>query len=372
MQKIKSSSKILFLALETYSIVGGIQQFNRRIINGLSQLILDQKITSVTAILKGDDQKKLPNILSNIKIIGCGSSTLDFIFKSIQGFRDSDILLLGHVNLLPFAFIAKTINPKINIKLFVHGIDVWGYDSRKIKKLDRYFIRFVDQIASVSSFTAQKMSESFLVSLDKFVIFPNAVDQLDQININNSLINKAPMLLTVARLSENEKGKHHDSVLRALPKIIQAVPDVKYRIIGDGVLKTELEGLAASLGVSHAIEFKGRVSDEDLAKSYEEASLFVMPSEKEGFGIVFLEAWLRKIPVICGTEDASHEVISHGRDGFAIHHNDINELAEKIIFLLKNPDIAFNMGEEGNKKVMNNYLTSNFTKHLENLLTGIV
>lgn len=87
----------------------------------------------------------------------------------------------------------------------------------------------MDDIASVSSFTAHKMSESFLVSQDKFTIFPNAVDPLEQTNINHGLINKAPILLTVARLSENERGKHHDSVLRALPIIIQVVPDVKYQ-----------------------------------------------------------------------------------------------------------------------------------------------
>lgn len=362
--------KVLFLALDAYSSIGGIQQFNRRIINALSELTLDQKITSGKVILKGDNEKDLSNIPSNVKIIGCGSSKLDFVFKSMQAFQDTDILLLGHVNLLPFAFIAKIINPKINVKLFVHGVDVWGVNSRKIKKLDRSFIKFVDDIASVSSFTAHKMSESFLVSQDKFTIFPNAVDPLEQTNVNHGLINKAPILLTVARLSENEKGKHHDSVIKALPMIIQVVPDVKYQIIGDGVLRKELEGLAASLGVSHAVEFKGRVSDEDLAKSYEEASIFVMPSEKEGFGIVFLEAWLRKIPVICGTEDASHEVVSHGVDGFAIHHHDIDSLSEKIIFLLENKNSAINMGKAGHQKVLENYLMNNFVKRLNNLLKG--
>jgi len=360
--------KVLFLALDAYSSIGGIQQFNRRIINALSELTLDQKITSGKVILKGDNEKDLSNISSNVKIIGCGSSKLDFVFKSMQAFQDTDILLLGHVNLLPFAFIAKIINPKINVKLFVHGVDVWGVNSRKIKKLDRSFIKFVDDIASVSSFTAHKMSESFLVSKDKFSIFPNAVDPLDGIDLSHGLINKAPILLTVARLSENERGKHHDSVLRALPMIIQVVPDVKYQIIGDGVFRKELEGLAASLGVSGAVEFKGRVSDEDLAKSYEEASIFVMPSEKEGFGIVFLEAWLRKIPVICGTEDASHEVVSHGVDGFAIHHDDIELIAEKIIYLLCNPDKAQIMGQLGEKKVKEKYLMSNFTTNLYNLL----
>ena len=368
MMQINSNQKILFLALETYSMVGGIQQFNRRIINALSQLAYDQNIKYAEIILKGDDEKDFLSVPSNIKIEGCGSSKLDFFLKSIRAIKASDLVLLGHVNLLPFAFLAKIFNPKVKVQLFVHGIDVWGVNSRPLKKTDPFFIKFVDKIASVSAFTAKKMSKSFLVPQEKFVIFPNAVDPLAK-KENLACIDKKPLLLTVARLSENEFGKHHDSVLKALPKVLQKFPDLKYRVIGDGVIKKDLQKIAESLGVVNAVEFKGRVSDEDLAKSYEEASIFVMPSEKEGFGIVFLEAWLRKIPVICGTEDASHEVVSHGIDGFAIHHNDIDLLAEKIIYLLSNPENARAMGQLGEKKVKEKYLMPNFTTNLFNLLS---
>lgn len=361
--------KVLFLALETYSFIGGIQQFNRRIINALSQLTSDQKITSGKVILKGDNEKDFLDTPSNIKIIGCGSSKLDFFLKGLHAFRCSDVVLLGHVNLLPFALLAKTINPKIRVQLFVHGIDVWGENSRPLKKTDPFLIKFVDKIASVSVFTAKKMSQSFNVNFDKFKVFPNAVDPLNT-DINTHNIEKKPLLLTVARLSESEKGKHHDSIIKALPKILKELPQVKYRIIGDGPLKKDLEKLASSLSVLDAIEFMGRVSDEVLAVSYEEASVFVMPSEKEGFGIVFLEAWLRKVPVICGTEDASHEVVSDSIDGFAIHHNDIDLISEKIIFLLSNPIIAAEIGAKGNQKVMKNYLMSNFVSNLEKILTG--
>ena len=359
--------KVTFLTLDTYSKIGGIQQFNRRVVSALCSLINDK---NVTIILKGDTSESIENRPEKAKFVACGNSRVQFFSESLRNTKEADILFLGHVNLLPIAFLVKLIRPKIKIILFVHGIDVWGHNGRKIKKFDRYFIKFVDQVASVSNFTAQKMSESFIVPKDKFTIFSNAVDPLDIKDSGNGLVNKLPMLLTVARLSENERGKHHDSVLKALPKIIQAVPNVKYRIIGDGVLRKELEDLATSLGVLHAVEFKGRVSDEDLAKSYEEASVFVMPSEKEGFGIVFLEAWLRKIPVICGTQDASHEVVSHGVDGFAIHHDDIDSLSEKIIFLLENKNSAINMGKAGHQKVLENYLMNNFVERLNSLLRG--
>lgn len=361
--------KILFVALESYSLVGGLQQFNRRVVSALSELSQKYNRTRSTVILKGDESEHVKDRPEHVIFKTCGQSRKAIVREVLAESNRADVMLLGHINLLPIAFLVKLIRPKIKIILFVHGIDVWGNKGRKIKKLDRYFIKFVDKIASVSAFTAKKMEESFAVQKEKFVVFPNAVDSLNT-RIFMSCINKKPILLTVARLSENEFGKHHDSVLKALPKILQEFPKLKYRVIGDGALKKDLQKLAESLGVANAVEFKGRVSDEELAKAYEEAAIFVMPSEKEGFGIVFLEAWLRGIPVICGTEDASHEVVSNGVDGFAIHHNDIDLIAEKILFLLRDPVCAAEMGRKGFNKVMNNYLMSNFINNLDMLLKG--
>lgn len=357
---------ILFAALDAYSKVGGIQQFNKRIV---SALLEDENLNEISVVIKDDNYSDIQQKSNKISFITCDQSRVKLIVNTLKLAKSKDTLLLGHVNLLPLAFLSKIINPKIKVILFVHGIDVWGVNSRKIKKSDRFLIKFVDKIASVSAFTAQKMSESFNVNIENFTVFPNAVDPLKE-NSSNFDSTKKLLLLTVARLSENEKGKHHDSVLKALPKIIEKFPEVKYRIIGDGILKKDLEDLAQSLGVINSVEFKGRVSDEELAKSYQEASVFVMPSEKEGFGIVFLEAWLRKVPVICGTEDASHEVVNDGRDGFAIHHNDIDLLADKILFLLSNSSIAAEMGNQGNIKVIENYLMANFVANLSSLLKG--
>lgn len=362
--------KITFVALETYSLIGGLQQFNRRVVSALSILNKNKKIARPAVILKGDNDEHIKNVIDQADFFPCGISKIAFIKTVLQHAKSTDVLLLGHVNLLPLAMLSKLINPKLKTILFVHGVDVWGTNARKVRKIDRFLISFVDKIASVSSFTAQKMSEAFHISDYKFIVFPNAVDPLTRTVVDMEF-SKKPLLLTVSRLTESENGKHHDSVLKALPHILEKIPDTRYCIIGDGVLRRELEELAKKLNVYHAVEFKGRVSDDDLAKSYGEASLFVMPSEKEGFGIVFLEAWLRKIPVICGTEDASHEIISHGVDGFAIHHNNIEELSKKIIWFLQHPDEAKKMGKAGEEKVSSQYVMANFITNLEALLKKI-
>ena len=72
--------------------------------------------------------------------------------------------------------------------------------------------------------------------------------------------------------------------------------EIILEIVGDGVLRPGLESLAAQIGVERSVRFLGRLADEDLKNAYARASVFAMPSSKEGFGIVYLEAWQFGLP----------------------------------------------------------------------------
>lgn len=98
-----------------------------------------------------------------------------------------------------------------------------------------------------------------------------------------------------------------------------------------------------------------RPSDEEKWNLFDAGDLFVMVSKSESFGIVYLEAWLYKVPVIgCNIESVS-EVISDGMDGFLLPFDDSNKLSEKIKYLIDNPDTIKKMGESGYNKVMKEY-----------------
>jgi glycosyltransferase involved in cell wall biosynthesis len=143
------------------------------------------------------------------------------------------------------------------------------------------------------------------------------------------------------------------------------------QVVGEGPLKSELASLARELAVGERVEFLGRISDGRLAEAYAQACLFAMPSSKEGFGIVFLEAWLHGLPVICGTQDAAVEIITDGVDGFAVNPWDIETLAAKIAILLADPDMAAAMGLAGADKVRSRYLMGHFKGNLEKLIAEL-
>ncbi|KAA8732060.1 glycosyltransferase family 4 protein [Acinetobacter qingfengensis] len=370
---LDSNLRFTFCALESYSMVGGLQQFNRRVVSALAEISFKSNLFRPTIILKGDTEQDIAQRIENVNFIACGSSHKKVAMNILKFAKYTDIMFFGHINLLPMAILAKLVNPRLKTVLFVHGHDVWNTKgTRQKKKWESWALNFIDKIASVSEFTATLMSDAFHVPKDKFYLFPNAVDPLvfDKKIVENS--NTSSFLLTVSRMAEHDIGKHVDSVLRAMPEIRKYIPNVRYRVIGDGILRSQLQKLAQDLAVADIVDFMGRVSDEELAQSYAGATVFVMPSEKEGFGIVFLEAWLRYVPVICGTEDASHEVITDGVDGYAIHHDDIPELAKKITDLLLNPEKAKAMGEAGYKKVQQQYLMTTFTQNLAKLIEEII
>jgi glycosyltransferase involved in cell wall biosynthesis len=127
--------------------------------------------------------------------------------------------------------------------------------------------------------------------------------------------------MTVARLWSGDIYKGVDVTIRALPKITQVYPNVKYLVIGRGDDQPRLAKLAEDLGVKEQVIFAGFVPDEALVDHYCVADAYIMPSQ-EGFGIVYLEAMACGIPVLSGDADGSADPLQDGRLGWRVPHRD--------------------------------------------------
>jgi phosphatidylinositol alpha-1,6-mannosyltransferase len=138
------------------------------------------------------------------------------------------------------------------------------------------------------------------------------------------------VLLTVARFDQGDRYKGHDTVLAALEHVAGRVPDLDYVIVGDGDDRGRLEGLARQRGLQQRVHFAGQVSDSELLDYYRLANVFVMPSAKEGFGIVFLEAAQTGLPVIGGDRDGSADALADGAIGTLVAPADDAGLAKAI------------------------------------------
>jgi phosphatidylinositol alpha-1,6-mannosyltransferase len=198
-----------------------------------------------------------------------------------------------------------------------------------------------------------------------YVVYPG----LDPLFIERALTEKAEkpvdnscrILLTVGRLVER---KGQDMVIRALPKIISHIPNLKYRIVGEGPYRTRLEQLAKELGVDTYVEFIGAVEDTELIREYKSCDLFIMPSREspndaEGFGIVYLEANACGKPVIGGRSGGVPEAVLDNQTGLLTNPTDVEEIANSVVRLLNDPLLAKRLGEQGKERVLKEF-TSNY------------
>ncbi|NES73872.1 MAG: glycosyltransferase, partial [Okeania sp. SIO2D1] len=128
-----------------------------------------------------------------------------------------------------------------------------------------------------------------------------------------------------------------DVTIRALPRILQIFPEVKYLVIGRGDDQPRLAKLAEDLGVEKQVIFAGFVPTEDLVRHYQVADAYVMPSQ-EGFGIVYLEAMACGIPVLSGDADGSADPLQDGKLGWRVPYRDPEAVANACIEMLKGED----------------------------------
>ena len=139
-------------------------------------------------------------------------------------------------------------------------------------------------------------------------------------------------LLTVSRLSEDRKNVGY--VLKALANLASDF-DFRYNIVGDGCLRDPLQKLAHELGLEERVSFLGQIDDVILRQCYDEADLFILTpkvSEKnfEGFGIVYLEANARGVPVLAVRQAGPAEAVAEGESGFFVDEPDIMSIQSAL------------------------------------------
>jgi phosphatidylinositol alpha-1,6-mannosyltransferase len=160
-----------------------------------------------------------------------------------------------------------------------------------------------------------------------------------------------PTIVTVARLEDRYKG--HDVVMQAMLAVRERVPDARWVIVGDGSLRPELEALAARLGLGDAVRFTGRVDDAERDDWLARSHAFVMPSRVppsgggEGFGIVYLEAGARGLPVVAANVGGSVDAVDDGRTGVLVDPESASAVADALTGLLTDDARAAAFGAAG-------------------------
>lgn len=177
--------------------------------------------------------------------------------------------------------------------------------------------------------------------------------------------------LIVGRLAPGERYKGHDDLIGALAALAPVHPSLRLAVVGEGADRPRLEARARALGVDSRVCFTGFVDDPTLAALYERCSVFAMPSEGEGFGLVYLEAMRAGKPCVALARSAAAEIVVDGVTGRLIEPG-VEPLAAALAELLADPAGAAALGADGRSRWQRAFRPETFAAGLAGHLDDLV
>ncbi|MCW3111587.1 MAG: hypothetical protein JWQ09_6093, partial [Segetibacter sp.] len=372
----KQVSKILFLSLSAFRFTGGIEKFNRAFLKALSDFEAEGKL--IANSLSAYDIEADARYFDLQYYRGFKGNRLKFIIAVWKEAVNYDTIILGHINLSLAAWGVKKMFPDKKIVLITHGIEVWD----KQIGIKDYVIKNADKILAVSTYTKEAIVKVHKLSPDKISVFHNTIDpyfsfpevfekpqylvKRYEIDANDSVI------FTLTRLSASEKYKGYDKVIEVMPFLKKSIPQVKYILSGKADVreKKRLMRLKKENDLSYNVLFTGFIKDEEVVDHFLLADVFIMPSRKEGFGIVFIEAMACGLSVIAGNKDGSVDALQQGALGQLIDPDNETEILKALQHALSKTDRLMNKKEkkELQQKVKQIFGFETYKQNLEKLL----
>lgn len=337
------ANNILFLTLKVFAATGGIEKVCRVAGKALYEMSITRSVSCQVYSMydrqkDADDNKYFPAEIFR----GFGTAKVRFILSAIAKGKKSHSVVLSHINLLLVGWLIKKISPSTRIILFAHGIEVWGTLGSRIKMM----LQCCDMIIPVSHFTSQKIQAMHNIAPERCRVLNNCLDPF--LPISKEKTGNMPLrnqygfskddtiLFTLTRLSSKERYKGYDRVLHAMVKLVASYPGIRYFLAGsyDMEEKKHLDELIIKLQLQDRVTIAGFIAEQDLLAHFSMADIYVMPSIKEGFGIVFIEAMYYGLPVIAGNKDGSVDALCNGELGLLVDPLDtaaIENAIEKIL-----------------------------------------
>jgi len=285
-----------------------------------------------------------------------------FKIKKIINTHNYDII---HSNLIHSDFycycIKKLFLPRLKIVSMKHGYDEpftnqYGFDINKIKWHQLYYqlSRWMESIFNASIYVSHGLYQFFQKAAiankyNNYVVHHGILSKKS--SDEKSEYRLAPLQLCIAGRLVAFKG--HEYALNALPKILEAYPNLILIIVGDGYMLDKLLFLVHKLSIDKNVLFIGFTSD---VLSYMQASdIILIPSNSEGFGIVALEAMSLKKPIVAFDVPAINEIVINNQSGFLCPPFDIESFASRVIELLDDAIRRQQFGECGYNRLSTDF-----------------
>ena len=301
--------------------------------------------------------------------------------KLVRGLaREKNVVMVHAARPLSEGLVARGVKLLTGIPYlcYIHGEDVnIASTSRELRMATKVVLSGAQVLIANSNFTKTLLVDEWDVSPEKVKLMHPGVDSArfaDQTAQASELLeDKDLRLLTVGRLQER---KGQDTVIRAIPALLQTFPRIQYVIAGDGEDKPRLVSLVRELGVSDQVRFEGEVDDNRLLQLYRECDVFVLANRSvgkdvEGFGIVLLEAQACGKPVIAGDSGGTRDTMLPGETGYLVNGQTPDELIQVLTSKLNDPSQRAMMGARGKDHVVSRFDWSSLAVEAEQVFQSV-
>lgn len=361
---------------------GGIQAFSRAYVKALLSTFPNHQIKVILKNdqLSGNDEllglgvqvRSVSNLHPTLRTLGLALTGL------LAALRDRPVCLLAtHLHFLP-ALKAIHFVLRIPFSAVLHGIEAWNLpEGARVRAL-----RAADHLIAVSRFTRDTAIALYGLEPSRIGVVPNTFNPTqfsigpkpDYLLKRHGLTPDQPILITVSRLEIRERYKGHRQVFAALKRLLPKFPSIHYVVAGNGDDVPWLRDAVNAHGLEGHVTITGQVPPQELADYYRLCDIFVMPSSKEGFGIVFLEAMASGKPVIAGNVDGSVDALADGELGVLVDPRDPDEISTTISSVLDqtHPNRLLYSPKQLRAAAAKRFGFTEFTRQLQRELTPLI
>lgn len=225
--------------------------------------------------------------------------------------------------------------------LHLHGSEFREFYDHELSHNGKYLVRLLfskaQKIIALSNSWRGWIEDSF--KLKNVIVIHNGVESVKR----ESTHSRTKTILFLGRIG---KRKGVDILLKAMIDVVKVIPDARLVIGGDGDIES-FQSMCSPLGGS--VTFLGWIGPEDKEKELNNAAVYCLPSWNEGLPMSILEAMSAGLPVVSTPVGGIPEAVIHGQNGYLVPPGDDSALAQALIRLLSDPELATKMGHEGRR-----------------------
>lgn len=385
--------KVLIVTFEYVPFSGGIARYTYEIAQGLSRVGCSVRVLAPEYPDCHEIDARCAYRTERMKV-GHGDSEFTRFIPGLRYLRNNIINFKPDIVLLT-SDLAHGIGAltcyrfQIPFVAVVHGSEiVKHFPPKDIKKsIQSTWLKFcyskADAVFCVSSYVRELMLGAGFEVQKLYVIYNGINDRLLTIpkNFNNIALIKnryklhnKKVILTIARLV-SRKGQ--DLMIKAMPAILSRDANICYVVVGSGEDEMYLKKLAKDHNVEHAIIFTGEISEREKIDYLDLSDVFVLLSRSdgvrvEGLGLALLEAAARGKPLIGTNHGGINEIIDDDINGYLVEPANVEQVADRAMIILNNPDLAKNMGERVREKVSEYFTTTKMARQTKHRLEIIL